>query len=62
VRRDGCDGPVIGTLPLEPATHTSGDAEVSGPIAPQTGTADLCMTFTQKGVEPYWVLDRLTLQ
>ena len=62
VRRDGCDGPVIGTLPLEPATHTSGDAEVSGPIAPQTGTADLCMTFTQKGVDPYWVLDRLTLQ
>jgi hexosaminidase len=62
VRRDSCDGPVIATIPLEAAAHTSGDAQVSGPISAQTGTHDLCMTFTQKGVEPYWVLDRLTLQ
>jgi hexosaminidase len=62
VRRDSCDGPVIATIPLEAAAHTSGDAEVSGPISAQTGTHDLCMTLTQKGVDPYWVLDRLTLQ
>jgi hypothetical protein len=47
---------------LETATHTSGDADVSGPIAAQTGSHDLCMTFTQRGVDPYWVLDQLTLQ
>ena len=41
---------------------TSGVANVSGPIAPLDGDHDLCMTFTQKGVDPYWVLDRLTLQ
>ena len=62
VRRDSCDGPLVATIPLEPATHTSGDAEVSGPILPQTGAHDLCMTFTQRGVDPYWVLDRLSLQ
>lgn len=62
VRRDGCDGALIATIPLAAATRTSGVAEVSGPIAAQEGVHDLCMTFTQKGVDPYWVLDRLTLQ
>ena len=62
VRRDGCDGPLIVTIPLEPATHTSGDAEVGGPLPEQNGAHDLCMTFTQKGPDPFWVLDRLTLQ
>jgi hexosaminidase len=62
VRRDTCDGPLVATIPLEPATHTSGVAEVAGPIAPQTGDHDLCMTFTQRGPDPFWVLDRLTLQ
>ena len=62
VRRDSCDGPLIATIPLEPATHTSGDADVSGPMSPQDGAHDLCMTFSQRGVDPYWVLDRLTLQ
>jgi hexosaminidase len=62
VRRDSCDGPLIATLPLGPATKTSGVAQVAGPIAPQNGDHDLCMTFTQKRIDPYWVLDRLTLQ
>jgi hexosaminidase len=62
VRRDGCDGPPVATVPLGPATSTSGVAEVSGPIRAQEGAHDLCMTFTQKGVDPYWVLDRLTLE
>jgi hexosaminidase len=62
VRRDTCDGPLIATVPLASATRTSGVAEVSGSILPQEGAHDLCMTFTQKSVDPYWVLDRLTLQ
>lgn len=62
VRRDGCDGPLIATIPLAPATKTSGVAQVTGPLLPQGGAHDLCMTFTQKGLDPYWVLDRLTLQ
>lgn len=62
IRRDGCDGPVIATIPLKPAIATSGDAWVSGTLSPQSGAHDLCMTFTQKSVDPFWVLDRLTLQ
>ena len=62
VRRDGCEGQLIATIPLAIATTTSGVAEVSGPIAATGGAHDLCMTFTQKGPDPFWVLDRLTLQ
>jgi hexosaminidase len=62
VRRDGCDGPIIAVVPLEPATRTSGHTTVSAATETQTGTHDLCMTFTQKGPDPFWVLDRLTLQ
>lgn len=62
VRRDGCDGPVIATVALESATRTSGVAEVAGAVAPQAGAHDLCMTFSQSGPDPFWVLDRLTLQ
>jgi hexosaminidase len=62
VRRDSCDGPLIASIPLQAATRTTGDAEVSGPIKPEAGAHDLCMTFTQRKVDPFWVLDRLTLQ
>jgi hexosaminidase len=62
VRRDTCDGPLIATIPLEAATRTSGVADVAGPISAQGGEHDLCMTFTQRGPDPFWVLDRLTLQ
>lgn len=62
VRRDSCDGPLIASIPLQSATRTSGEAPVSGAIAPQTGQHDLCMTFTQESLDPFWVLGRLTLQ
>jgi hexosaminidase len=62
VRRDSCDGPIIATIPMAPATTTEGVAEVTGAVAPQSGAHDLCMTFAQKGPDPFWVLDRLTLQ
>jgi len=62
VRRDGCEGPVIATVPMEPATRTAGVAEVAGSLTRQSGTHDLCMTFSQSGPDPFWVLDRLTLQ
>jgi hexosaminidase len=62
VRRDGCDGSLIATIPMQPATATSGVAEVTGPLVAQNGAHDLCMTFTQKGPDPFWVLDRLSLQ
>jgi hexosaminidase len=62
VRRDTCDGPIVATIPLQSATKTSGVAEVTGQLVAQSGAHDLCMTFTQNGPDPFWVLDRLTLQ
>jgi hexosaminidase len=62
VRRDGCYGPVIATIPLAPASANSGVTRLSGSIAPQQGHHDLCMTFTQNSPEPLWMLDRLTLE
>ena len=62
IHTDSCDGPLIARIPLEAAAKRAGDTEVSGPIESTAGTHDLCMTFAQKGVDPFWVLDRLTLQ
>lgn len=60
--RRGCDGPLVASIPLQSAAGTSGAAQVEGLIAGPSSDADLCMTFTQKGPDPFWVLDRLTLQ
>jgi hexosaminidase len=62
VRRDRCNGPVIATIPLAPAMANSGVTRLSGVMAPQQGRHDLCMTFTQTGPDPLWMLDRLTLE
>ena len=62
VRRDDCGGPVIAAIPLAPAVANSGITRLSGSIAPQQGRHDLCMTFTQNGPDPLWMLDRLTLE
>jgi hexosaminidase len=62
LRRDNCDGPLIARVPLQRAAAARGDSDVAGTIEPQNGTHDLCVTFTQKGVDPFWVLDRLTLE
>jgi hexosaminidase len=62
VHRDSCDGPLVARIPLAAAAQRAGDTEVAGSIDSTSGTHDLCMTFAQKGVDPFWVLDRLTLQ
>jgi hexosaminidase len=62
VHRDTCDGPLIARVPLTAAAQRAGDTEVAGRVEPTVGSHDLCITFAQKGVDPFWVLDRLTLQ
>jgi hexosaminidase len=62
VRLDSCTGPMIGSIPLGAAAHNSGVSHIIGPIEPQTGRHDLCMTFSQNGPDPLWMLDRLTLE
>jgi hexosaminidase len=62
VRLDGCEGPLIATVPLDRATLTSGNSTIAGAIAPRAGNHDLCLTFTQREIDPFWVLQRLTFQ
>jgi hexosaminidase len=61
IRLDSCTGPVIGSMPVGDAVRNSGVSRISGAIAPQTGRHDLCMTFSQAGPDPLWMLDRMTL-
>jgi len=59
--RDGCDGPLLASLPLAPAVASQGVTRLNGPLAAAPGPHDLCFTFTQAAVEPLWVLDRVRL-
>jgi len=61
IRLDDCDGRVVARLPLAPAKGNSGVTTLTGTLAPRTGAHDLCASFTQKGPDPLWVLDKLTL-
>ena len=61
VRLDNCKGPVVASIPLGAAVRNTGVSAISGSLPPQQGRHDLCMTFTQTGPDPLWMLDRLTL-
>lgn len=61
VRQGSCAGTVVATLPLAPAVASQGVTVLKGPIAGAAGAKDLCFTFTQKGVDPMWAVDRVTL-
>lgn len=61
VMLDSCTGPVVASIPLDAATRNTGVSTIRGALPPQQGRHDLCMTFTQTGPDPLWMLDRLTL-
>jgi hexosaminidase len=62
VRQDRCDGPLIASLPLAPALKSQGVTRLHGPLAAAApGLHDLCFTFTQGSLDPFWVIDRVTL-
>jgi hexosaminidase len=61
VRLDSCTGPIVASIPIGAATRNTGVSSVAGALPPQRGRHDLCMTFSQGGPDPLWMLDRLTL-
>ncbi len=61
IRQDGCDGPLVAKLPLAPARGNRGVTDLTGQFRAAAGVHDLCITFTQNGPDPLWVIDRLTL-
>lgn len=61
VRLDGCDRPVVARIPIGVAARNTGVSTIAGALPRQRGRHDLCITFSQSGPDPLWMLDRLTL-
>jgi hexosaminidase len=62
VRLDSCDGPMIASIPLQPAVLNPATTVLpETAIAPLTGQHDLCYTFTQSTIDPVWAIDRVGL-
>jgi hexosaminidase len=56
VRADGCAGTPIAVLPLAPATHGDGVTVLAGALPAMAGRHDLCFTFTERRLDPMWVV------
>jgi hexosaminidase len=61
VHLDTCDGPEVATLSLAPALANDAVTNLRAPMAPETGTHDLCFVFTQSKLDPLWVIDWVEL-
>ena len=62
VRVDGCGGERIAVLPLAAAVGEFAVTKLPpADIQPRMGKHDLCFTFTQKSVDPMWVLHSVEL-
>nr|WP_277622698.1 family 20 glycosylhydrolase [Sphingomonas telluris] len=61
VRAGGCEGDVVATVPLAPAAVNAGVTRLIAPIAPRPGREDLCISYTARGVDPLWAVNRVEL-
>jgi hexosaminidase len=61
VRQDSCQGPVLATLPLAPATRSQATTVLKARLPAVSGDHDLCLSFTRRGPDPIWAIDRVTL-
>lgn len=62
VRVDGCGGERIAVLPLAPAANNHAVTKLPpATIQSRAGKHDLCFTFTQKSLDPIWVIDSVEL-
>lgn len=63
VRLDGCDGERLAALPLAPAVANDAVTQLpAAPIGHHDGVHDLCFRFTQRSLDPMWVLDWVQLR
>jgi len=62
VHLDHCDGPKIAQLPLAPAVSNNAVTQLSASLPQLQGTHDLCFVFTQKTLDPMWLLDWVQLE
>jgi hexosaminidase len=60
--RLGCTGERIAAIPLGDSAKNPALSTVSGRLPAQSGKVDLCLSFTNKTLDPFWVLDRVTVK
>ena len=56
VRAGGCTGDPVATLPLARAAASDGVTVLSGELPALGGRRDLCLTFTERKLDPMWVV------
>ena len=61
VRSGGCAGERIASIPLAPAASNPAVTRLTARVAPRTGPADLCVTYTAKGPDPLWAIASIQL-
>jgi len=60
--RLGCAGQRIAAIPLGDSARNPALSTVSSRLPAQAGKVDLRFSFTNKSLDPFWVLDRVTLK
>ena len=53
---DGCAGPQLAAIPLAAAARSAGVTELRATLPATPGRHDLCLTFTQRQLDPMWVV------
>jgi hexosaminidase len=61
VHLDSCQGQKIAVLPLGSAWSNPGITPLGAALQPPQGVHDLCFVFTQKKLDPLWLLDWVQL-
>ena len=61
VRRDGCGGATLATIPLDPALPNPALTTLSAPLPRTDGAHDLCFEFATRGNDPLWAVDSVEL-
>ena len=57
-----CDGELIASLSLQSALPNNAVTELpAAAIGPQVGQHDLCFRFSQRSLDPLWVIDQVRL-
>jgi hexosaminidase len=56
VRADGCSGEPVAVLPLARAAASDGVTVLTGELPALGGRHDLCLTFTERKLDPMWVV------
>ncbi len=57
----GCEGARVVTLPLAAAAANPGATRLEAALPAAMPSANLCITYTAKGVDPLWAVERIEL-